>query len=582
MISITGNNSYTFVLNIGRSIGQGVSLEAEGKWSDQYIKSVAYVEISTEDAKLLGISDNNRVKIISDQGSIILPVKLSDRVQKGSIFIPMGPWASFLVDSDTDGIGIPHLKNTKVRIELTEEPITTLTHILKLLGAKTFEIHLTDLSIKTGDKRIEENVVCPFCGDLCDYIKLEIDGNKIVKNIGGCAISIAKFLNYHKHRILKPYVRNGEHLVETSFSEAIEKAAEILATAKYPLIFGLSNTCVEAIEKAVELAEILRGVIDNTSVVCHGPTILAEQEVGTVATTFAPVLHLSDLVVFWGCNPREAHMNHITRLIMSRGRFSEGRKQRKIVVVDIRKTLTADIADIFIQIEPEKDLEFITALRMAVKELEIETPTVAGVSREKIIELADIMKSAKYGVMFFGMGLTQSGAKHKNIEEAIRLVQDLNEWTKFVLLPMRGHYNVVGANQVLLWSTGYPYAVDFSRGFPRMLVGVTSAPDLLANGDVDAVLVIASDPAAHLPRKAVEHFSKIPVIIVDAKWSLTTAFADVVLPVGLTGIECEGTAYRMDGVAIHMKKVLDPPPDVLCDKDVLELLIDKVKKLKKV
>jgi formylmethanofuran dehydrogenase subunit B len=217
---------------------------------------------------------------------------------------------------------------------------------------------------------------------------------------------------------------------------------------------------------------------------------------------------------------------------------------------------------------------------MALKDLEIEAPTVAGVPREKIYELAEIMRTARYGAIFFGMGVTQTGAKLRNIQELIKLVQELNEWTKWVLLPMRGHYNVTGANQVFLWLTGYPYAVDFARGFPRMYIGVTSAVDLLANGDVDAALIIASDPAAHFPRKAVEHLAKIPVIVIDARLSLTAAFADVIIPAGLVGIECEGTAYRMDGVPIYMKKVVNPPPGVLCDTEILTRLIEKVKALK--
>jgi formylmethanofuran dehydrogenase subunit B len=197
-----------------------------------------------------------------------------------------------------------------------------------------------------------------------------------------------------------------------------------------------------------------------------------------------------------------------------------------------------------------------------------------------VYELAEVMRTARYGAIFFGMGVTHTGAKLRNIQAVIRLVQELNEWTKWVLLPMRGHYNVTGANQASLWLTGYPYAVDFSRGFPRMIPGVTTAVDLLANGDVDAALIIASDPAAHFPRKAVEHLSKIPVVVIDAKWSLTAAFADVVIPAGLVGIECEGTAYRMDGVPIYMKKVVDPPPSVLCDVELLKRLIEKVKLLK--
>ena len=355
-----------------------------------------------------------------------------------------------------------------------------------------------------------------------------------------------------------------------------------MANAKYPLIYGLSSTCVEAIEVAVELAEILRGVIDHTATVCHGPTVLATQEVGAVSMTFAPVLHVADTIVFWGSNPREAHQNHFTRLIMAAGRFRKGRKDRRVIVIDVRKTMSADMADMFIQVEPGKDYELITALRMALRDLEIEAPVVAGVPREKIYELAEILKTSKYVVIFFGMGVTQSGAKLRNIQAVIRLVQELNEWTKAVLLPMRGHYNVTGAGQVLLWTTGYPYAVDFSRGFPRMAVGVTTAVDLLANGDVDAALIIASDPVAHFPRKAVEHLAKIPVIVIDAKWSLTTAFADVIIPAGLVGIECEGTAYRMDGVPIYMKKVVDPPPNVLCDVEILKRLVEKVKALRSI
>ncbi|MEM1525769.1 MAG: formylmethanofuran dehydrogenase subunit B [Ignisphaera sp.] len=568
------------MLNTGRSLRQGISMESDGKWSATYYNDVAFIELNPDDAKLLG--NPERVKVTTSQSSIVLPVRISDRTRRGTAFIPMGPWANMLVDPDTDGTGIPYFKATRAYIEPSMDSITTLQDILKILNAKVFETPMTDLATKLGEKYIVENVTCPFCGDLCDFLKIEVEGTKIVRNIGGCAISIAKFLNYYKHRVLKPYVRDGRRLVEVNLEKAIEKAAEVLVNAKYPLIYGLSSTCVEAIEVAVELAEILHGVIDNTTVVCHGPTTLAVQEVGTVTATFAPMLHLADLVVFWGCNPREAHMNHMSRLVMSKGKFVEGRRGRRVIVVDVRKTLTTDTADMYIQVEPGRDLEVLTALRMAIKELEIESPTVAGLPREKILELAEMMRSARYGVIFFGMGLTQSEARFRAIEEAIRLVQDLNEWTKFILLPMRGHYNVNGANQALLWSTGYPYAVDFSRGFPRMFVGVTTSPDLLANGDVDAALIIASDPVAHFPRKAVEYLAKIPVIVVDPKWSLTTAFADIVIPAGLVGIECEGTAYRMDGVPIYMKKVVEPPPGVFCDKEVLEMLLVKVKELKKV
>jgi len=569
-----GTNRF-FVLNTGRTTMQAISMESETKWSTRYFNSVAILEMNPEDAKELGVKD--RAKVTSDYGSVVLPVKISKRLPRGEIFIPMGPWANFLIGPDTDGTGMPTLKGIKVRVEATTEQPTTLEQLLKQLGAKGLEVYMEDLEVKPGEKKVVENVVCSFCGDLCDHLKIELDGNRIIRNVGGCAISVSKFLNYHRHRVLKPYIRKNGRLIPVDLEEALDKAADILVKAKYPLIFGLSSTCVEANEYAIELAEILNGVVDNTSVFCHGPTALAVQEVGAVRYTFAVAIHLADLVIFWGCNPAEAHPNHIARIVMRKGKYVKGRKERKVVVIDVRKTPTAELADLYIQLEPGRDLEFITALRMAIRDLEIEAPKVAGVPREKVLELAEMMKSARYGVIFFGLGVTMTGAKYRNIVGVIRLVQELNEWTKFGLLPMRGHFNVAGANEVSLWITCYPFATDYARKFSRMAIGVTSATDLLASGDVDALLVIASDPVAHFPRKAVENISKIPVIVVDAKWSLTTAFADVIIPAGFVGIECSGSAYRMDGVPLRMKKVVDPPSGVLCDVDILKKLIDKVK-----
>jgi len=564
-----------FVLNTGRSLMQGISMEEESKWSKKYFDAVAVVEMNPIDISSLGVGD--RVKVYNEHGSIVLRVKPSNNVPPGTIFIPMGPWANMLTDPETDGTGMPRLKGVNVFVEPTDEPLTKLIDLLKALGAKQLEVYMEDAPLKTGYKKVVENVVCPFCGDLCDHLTIEVDGNKVVRNIGGCAISSAKFLNYHRHRILRPYIREQGRLVEVDLDKAIDAAADILAESKYPLIFGLASTDVETNRYAVELAELTHGVVDNTSVFCHGPTALAVQEVGAVRYTFGVAVHLADLVVFWGCNPLEAHPNHVARVVMREGRFVRGRKERKIVVVDARRTPTANLADLFIQVEPGRDYELLTALRMAIRDLDIEAPTVAGVPRDKVVELAEMMRTTKYGVIFFGLGLTMTGAKYKNIVAAIKLVQELNEWTKFGILPMRGHYNVAGSNQVSLWTTGYPYAVDYARGFPRMIIGMTSATDLLSNGDVDAALIIASDPAAHLPRKAVEHLSKIPVIVIDAKWSLTTAFADVIIPGAYVGIECEGSAHRLDEVPIRLKKVVDPPPCILCDSEVLRKLVEKVK-----
>ncbi|MEM0253195.1 MAG: formylmethanofuran dehydrogenase subunit B [Candidatus Bathyarchaeia archaeon] len=476
--------------------------------------------------------------------------------------------------------------------------------------------------------KVVKAVTCPVCGCLCDDIELTIDNGRVVKVKNGCAMCEAKFLGYCcEHRVLKPMVRKNGQLVEVSLEEAIRKAAEILANASYPILYGWSNTSCEATSVGIELAEEVGGVIDNTSVVCHGPSILSVQEVGIPSCTLGQVRHRADLIIYWGCNPWSAHPRHMERYTaFPKGRFREsawrsyiaktrsliglkkiksairrvlmkkppeipgyfetkpytslGKKERKVIVIDVRRTRSADIADYFIQVEPGKDYELFQAFRALVRDQEIEVDKVAGVPVEYLEEVADAMVSCEFGAIFFGLGLTMSGAKWKNVDAAIRLVRDLNMRTKFIIMPMRGHYNVTGANVVSTWQTGYPFAVDFSLGYPRYNPGETSVTDILMRGDSDAALVIASDPVATFPKKAVEHLVKTPLIVIDPHMNATAQMADVLIPSAFAGIEAEGTAYRMDHVPIPLKKVVDPPPGILPDEEILRMILKEVRRIK--
>ncbi|MFQ6053530.1 MAG: formylmethanofuran dehydrogenase subunit B, partial [Candidatus Bathyarchaeia archaeon] len=304
--------------------------------------------------------------------------------------------------------------------------------------------------------------------------------------------------------------------------------------------------------------------------------------VGESKCTLGEVKNRADLIIFWGCNPPEAHIRHLARYsVTPRGLYTpEGRRSRYVVAVDVRETRMGRAADLFLKITPGGDFELLSALRAAVRGGEIQAEAVSGVPRDQIVELADRMKGARMGVIFFGLGLTQSDGRHMNIEAAVGLVAELNHHTKFVLTPLRGHFNVAGANTVTAWQTGYPYAVDFSRGYPRYNPGEYTAVDLLARGEADAAVVIASDPAATFPADAARHLARIPVVTLDQKVNMTTMLSEVVIPVAPAGMEAEGTAYRMDGVPIRLRKVVEPREGVLPDAEVLQMIIDRVKALK--
>ena len=421
------------------------------------------------------------------------------------------------------------------------------------------------------------DVVCPFCGCLCDDLEITVEGNEVTGTKGTCAISRSKFMSHAENKIVAPTV--GGKKVTTK--KTVEAAAKILAEAKRPLVYGLSSTECEAIGKSVELAEITGGVVDNTASVCHGPTILALQQVGESKTTLGEVKNRADLVVFWGCNPTAAHLRHLIRYSgMAKGMYTpDGRKSRHIVAVDVRETNMARVADEFLKIPPGGDFELLLALRAAVRGVEI-TGEVSGVTAEEIKGLAKRMKEAKMGIVFFGLGLTQSDGRHMNIDAAVGLVAELNHHTKFLLTPMRGHYNVAGANSVTTWQTGYPYAVDFARGYPRYNPGEFTAVDMLARGEPDAVVVVASDPGATFPAVSAAHLARVPTITLDQKVTPTTMMSKVVIPVATAGVEAEGTAYRMDGVPLRLGKLVEPHEGILSDREVLEMIVERVRALK--
>ncbi|MBS7652130.1 formylmethanofuran dehydrogenase subunit B [Candidatus Bathyarchaeota archaeon] len=425
-------------------------------------------------------------------------------------------------------------------------------------------------------------VTCPFCGCLCDDIEVTVEKGNIVKVKNGCAYSLTKYLNCNRDRITTPLIRENDKQVVVELPAAIERAAKILSDAEYPVLYGWSSTSAEAIGLGIELAEEVGGAIDNTTSVCHGPTTEALQELGLPGCTLGQVKNRADLIIYWGSNPLQSHLRHMSRYtIGAEGRWRKSRDDRTLVVVDVRRTYTARVADYFIQVEPNRDYELITALRMALRHEEIEQERVAGVPVEDIEELADLMMSCEFGALFYGLGLTMSSGKNRNIDAAISLVRDLNRWTKFVMIPMRGHFNVNGANIVFLWHTGYPFAIDFSHGYPIYAPGATSAVDILSRGESDAALIISSDPAANFPRRAVENLFKNPLIVIDPHRTVTSMRADVVIPSAFVGIECEGTAYRMDGVPIKMRGIAEPPKGVLPDEEILKGILTEIRRLKR-
>ncbi len=424
-----------------------------------------------------------------------------------------------------------------------------------------------------------DNVVCSFCGCDCDDISVVVEDGRIIQAKNACVLGRAWFLSHGAPSSLPVARIDGK---PASLEQGVEAAARLLAAARYPLIYGLSSTCCEAQRKSVAMAELLGGCIDCCTSVCHGPSGIALQGVGEPTCTLGEVKNRADLVVYWGSNPGESHPRHMARYAVTpKGMFvPEGRKGRTVVLVDVRRTASARAADIFLQIRPGKDYEALWALQALVNGRKLENASVEslGLPVEELTDLAERMMRCKFGVLFIGQGLTQTRGKHFNTTAAFLLARVLNRHTKFALMPMRGHGNVTGVDNVMGWQTGYPFGVNFSLGYPRFNPGEYTAVDVLARGEADAAVVVASDPVATLPGKAARRLAEIPTVALDTHESETTRIAKVAFATATAGIHVEGTVYRMDSIPIRLRKVLSS--DRPSDEEVLSRLLERVKELK--
>ena len=432
---------------------------------------------------------------------------------------------------------------------------------------------------------VTKNIVCPVCGASCDDIQVELEGQGLtVRN--ACKMGNAKFQEVvSPHRIREPLVRADGDLRRASWDEAIEMTARILANSERPLLFMGSETSTEAMEVGIHMAEFLGGIADSNSTVCHGPTTMGIQEAGRVGATAGQSKSRADLTVYWGSNPLESMPRHMSRYaVYPRGYWTQrGRFDRTVICVDPRRSITAENADLHIQLNPNTDYELLSALLTLLhgKRPHQTAEDVTGVSISEMEKMLDMMKSCNFGAIYVGLGIASSYGKHRNAEMAFNLVKELNSHTKFVIGALRGHCNVAGFNQIASYLYGFPFGLDFARGYPRYNPGEYTAVDVLREKDVDAAFILSADLVSHFPAACSEYLAQIPVACIDIAPCPTTMLSDVVLPGVIDAMECDGTFYRLDDVPIYFQPFTSSPFSFTeSNVDTMNQIFKRVKRIK--
>ncbi len=384
-------------------------------------------------------------------------------------------------------------------------------------------------------------VTCTGCALLCDDIEVIVENGRIKETQNACRRGAAKIRGCINR--LAPSISQRPADIESS----IKKAVEVLRSAKFPMLFGWSNSTCEAQLRGILLAKKLNAVIDDTSSFCQG--ILIEKVLQKKFRTclLEDIRNKADVLVYWGSDAQDSEPRHLSRFsYFPRGEARQrGYEEDRIAIaIDVRESNTAKICKgHFYRIPLRGDREFILALMGAL------SGKVPSYDSKKMLELAGIMKKAEFGAIFVGIGLTYSIKDDFDI--LVRLADML---PNFNIMPMIGHYNMRGFNEVLFKETGFVNRVKFDgKAIHNDRYSIVEA---LRNKSIDALLVIGSDPLSSLPRSVIPHLANIPIICIDPCVTLTSKIASVTIPCAVSGVEHGGCAVRMDGKGVELTKIL--------------------------
>jgi formylmethanofuran dehydrogenase subunit B len=197
-----------------------------------------------------------------------------------------------------------------------------------------------------------------------------------------------------------------------------------------------------------------------------------------------------------------------------------------------------------------------------------------GVSSDVLEQLIERLTSCRSGIVYFGLGLAQAKMGYATVEALLRLVADLNAHTRFYARRMRIPGDVTGADTVLCWQTGFPFAVNLARGFPRYNPGEYTANDILERNEADACLLVGSEGVKELSKAALAQLNRIPTVVLDYPNVRPSLVPNVRFTTAIYGVHTRGTVYRMDEVPIPLREIL--PANYATDDEVLNLFSNAI------
>ncbi|WP_338548706.1 formate dehydrogenase subunit alpha [Roseovarius phycicola] len=473
----------------------------------------------------------------------------------------------------------------------------------------------------------EVKSVCAFCGVGCQISMKVKDGKiKYVEGINGPAnegrLCVKGRFGYdyihHQHRLTKPLIRREDapakglnvnpdnwqdFFREASWDEALDVAAGGLKGRGREVAGFGSAKCTN--EEAYLFQKFIRqgfghNNVDHCTRLCHASSVAALIEnVGSGAVTagFNDIKD-ADVAIVIGANPVENHPVAATY-------FKQFTKRGgKLIVMDPRGVGLRRFATHMLQFKPGADVSMLNAIMHLIVEeglydqqyieaftenWEAEKEHLAQFAPEKMEELCGIpaetlravardFATAKAGMIFWGMGISQHihGTDNSRCLISLALMCGHVGRPGTGLHPLRGQNNVQGASDAGLipmflpdyqsvtddgvrsaftdvWASG-----DFSN---EKGLTVTEIMDAVHEGHIKAMYVLGENPAMSDPD--VEHardaLAKLDHLVVQDIFITETAnYADVILPASAL-YEKSGTVSNTNRTVQMLRPAVPPP-----------------------
>ena len=401
-----------------------------------------------------------------------------------------------------------------------------------------------------------EHVTCLGCGCACDDIAVVVKRGRIAEASNACTLGAAWFGD----GVVPAEIRVDGRAA--TLERAIGKAAELLTGSARPLVYIAGDVSCEVQREAVAIGDHLHAAVDSLAVTAAG-AVLAGQRRGRATATLGEIREHADLVVFWGVDPGERYPRFVARYATVRGDLG---KTRSVVAVDVGASRGPKDADVRVAIAPSDEVDAIGVMRATVAGRDASAARFASA-----VDLARRMMQARYTAIVADGEPGARAIDPDRAEALIAIGQALNGPARCTLCTLRAGGNRSGADAVLTWQTGFPFAVDFAGGPPRYRPGAGSAEALLADHEIDAALVIGAP--ATIPGPVADGLGRIPVAVIGPRASTSAVRPVVAIDTGVAGIHEGGTAFRMDDVPLPLRASLEGPRAAL---DVVRALRDKL------